>query len=463
MNSHHLLSLIVSVLVSLSFTACGKQKERSAPEIVENNTATAESLAFVERYYAARAAGKYASRNDIPLLISMRVGPATDPDVCTTGKLYGPFTVTDNLVEGSPTVQADQPTLSLANNGELAICTIITSPVNATLDFSLDSVHIDTEECTEPAASIGGIWRGDYSCSSACGDESGNITLVLLQDDHSASYTDDEASYEGSVCGNQFKFSGGSSTYEESGTFTLNSNGTASKTSQYQQIGGSCSGQCSDPLLQLISTTILDDDFDDGSRDGVWVASAVNTQNDVNSWTFSESESLLQVTDLAPETIYSQSGQSPWSQLILEHQMNALDDFIVEFTINWQADDNNAMQYLYVQMFEPGNGPRIAYAGFSDAWVGSSGQQISVIGSDVFSSGIGTLTNTGSASVKIVRISGNTRVLWNGSEIHQGMTTGNLGRVSLNFGHYPYDNNTGAASSFGTLSIDQIRITGIAN
>ena len=65
---------------------------------------------------------------------------------------------------------------------------------------------------------------------------------------------DDGAKYEGTVCGNTFKYSGGTDTYTESGTFILGSNGMASKTSEYASTIDSYRSSCSDPVLTRYTT-----------------------------------------------------------------------------------------------------------------------------------------------------------------------------------------------------------------
>jgi hypothetical protein len=63
--------------------------------------------------------------------------------------------------------------------------------------------------------------------------------------------TDYSASYEGTVSGNVFKFTGGGTDYRESGTFVLNNDGSASKASAFRHTDNSCSGTCSNPNLIL--------------------------------------------------------------------------------------------------------------------------------------------------------------------------------------------------------------------
>ena len=177
--------------------------------------------------------------------------------VCTTGIHYGPFEIftddTDSQVgDVQPaSITATAATVDIINAGSLVICMIVTPVIDATVD--LDSVSFDLDECTTPPADISGSWQGPYSCVGVC-PESGNVTLTITQDSSNmsrATYTDGTANYQGSVCGNKFSFTGGvPGNYDESGTFTLDGPGSATKTSTFRDISGFCSGTCTDALTK---------------------------------------------------------------------------------------------------------------------------------------------------------------------------------------------------------------------
>ena len=120
-----------------------------------------------------------------------------------------------------------------------------------------------------------------------------------MQDEYSDSYTACPDSYEGTVCGNTFKFSGGGPGFTESGTFTLNNDGTGSKTSNYQNTDNSCSGTCSDPVLIRQTPNVL---VDDDTLDQDWTLSADNTNNNECRWTYQEIGTSLVVSDVDPRT-----------------------------------------------------------------------------------------------------------------------------------------------------------------
>lgn len=179
--------------------------------------------------------------------------------VCTDGEVYGPFSITlaDTLAPMSvtpETASATQQTLDVINTGGYAVCIQIIPVVNAIVD--LDSIIVDTQNCSQAPANISGDWTGPYSCTGTC-QESGTVLLTISQDQDNpsiATYTDTSgASYEGRVCGSRFSYSGGEpDAYDESGTFVLNPDGSASKSSQYIDLDpGFCTGSCSDSLTRL--------------------------------------------------------------------------------------------------------------------------------------------------------------------------------------------------------------------
>ncbi len=185
--------------------------------------------------------------------MSVRIGSSTDPDVCQNGILYGPYTInlndSDEPVTVSPaTAEATPATVSIVNTGAFTVCLLITSPVDGT--FSASNVAVDREACLEEPANFHGYWIGTYSCDNTpCSDNvNEHISLSVTQDGSSATYTDFEADYEGTVCGNTFKFDGGNQFFSEYGSLVMNSDGTATKTSFWIAADKNCSGNCTDQL-----------------------------------------------------------------------------------------------------------------------------------------------------------------------------------------------------------------------
>ena len=185
------------------------------------------------------------------------VGSANEAStVCTDGIRHGPFDVTlDDY--GQPvsiepgSVKVDKGAMGIIYSSSTAIaCLVVNAPINATASVHTQSVAMDLTECNEEPAQMAGYWTGPYFCSDSCGGGfSSEITLQITQDGFSASYTDtEEASYNGTVCGNKFTFNGGGPGFTEEGVFTLLDNGTATKTSAWVSNDGFCQGECEDNL-----------------------------------------------------------------------------------------------------------------------------------------------------------------------------------------------------------------------
>jgi hypothetical protein len=178
--------------------------------------------------------------------------------VCTDGELIGPFTITLNELSQlvsvvPPTVEATQTTMDVINVGSYSICFEVTSPVDAVAD--LNRVEFEIAQCGEVPANMAGAWAGSYTCVSNCDGESGSVELTIVQEAgnlSAASYTDGEATYDGSICGNRFSYKGGGEGYKESGTFVMEPDGIhATKTSSYRSLDGNCWGDCIDGLMRL--------------------------------------------------------------------------------------------------------------------------------------------------------------------------------------------------------------------
>jgi len=174
---------------------------------------------------------------------------------CTNGERYGPFSVSvenNNQAKSiSPArATATRPTLSAVNSGSFSLCLEIVSPIAASLD--VDGVAIDASSCGQEPADISGVWSGTFSCTNhGTSNDGGDIVLTISQNGYSAQYTDSEASYKGTVCGNVFEYEGGVPfSYDESGSFVLNVNGSANKTSTWQSVYDDSGGTCEDTLIR---------------------------------------------------------------------------------------------------------------------------------------------------------------------------------------------------------------------
>ena len=136
-----------------------------------------------------------------------------------------------------------------------------------------------------------------------------------------------------------------------------------------------------------------------------------------------------------------------------------LGDFIAEFDISWDSDDDvAAMQNLHLALRSQEFGHLVS-AGYSDNLVAGKGKKYALIWANELNSPP-TLPNDSSATIKIARSGEITSVHWDGVEIHSGYTYGGMDQVYLTFAHYPYASGE-VTSLFGSLSVDRVRIVGV--
>lgn len=207
--------------------------------------------------------GKALFRNswkDIVRLLGGHGGTATirvgdDPTtVCSQGILYGPFEVshTTSAQVGPETVEADAPTLEIINAGMIAMCVTITPTIDVV--FGIDSVDVQVTQgvCDSPG-DFAGTWTGTYNCNNSCGDDfGGQITINVNQDGEVASYSDGEATFTGTVCGNHFRFERITAGEIERGTLTLDGPNEATKRSTWRSTSFPfCNGNCVDVLTRV--------------------------------------------------------------------------------------------------------------------------------------------------------------------------------------------------------------------
>jgi len=178
-----------------------------------------------------------------------------DPDPCGNGECWGNFRLDE---DGSGGVTADpteaaatENTLQVINGGGFDACVDVQTDQPGTLDVTHLTVSYSEQDpdCPDPV-DFNGEWTGTYWCDDTCWGKypPEPITLWVEQDGHDATYTDDGSGvYSGTVCGNVFTFTGAySDEIIESGQLVLNPDGTATKTSEYDD--DCCTGHCEDQL-----------------------------------------------------------------------------------------------------------------------------------------------------------------------------------------------------------------------
>lgn len=187
--------------------------------------------------------------------VTVFVSYPDDPDVCSSPNVFGPYTILGAigtaLTSNTQTAAPTDAVINISNLGSVEVCVVTTPPINAFL--TVTGVAVDLEDCAAPTVTIANTdWSGTYTCDNfGAGDEGGDVDLTITRNqDGSYHYTDGSAEYDGHLCGNKFKFSGGvASSYTESGTLVFSSNTAATKTSTWNSIPpGFSGGNCSDTL-----------------------------------------------------------------------------------------------------------------------------------------------------------------------------------------------------------------------
>lgn len=207
-------------------------------------------------------------------------------------------------------------------------------------------------------------------------------------------------------------------------------------------------------VLRAQADVVVYDHFDNGVLDPAWSISL----QDSTGWTYIESGTSLDVTDINPTVIYPDSNGT-WAKVVLSQDFTPLTDFRVDCDFSWDSENSNkAMQSIYMELYDI-YGNLLSQFGYVDAWVAHRGGSYASAGENNYSSDSDTLPYNGSASVDISRVGSNITVLWDGIEIVSGEADNPLSRVDVRFLYYAYD-GPGGHSFFGTESIDLVKIEG---
>jgi hypothetical protein len=188
-------------------------------------------------------------------MVTGYISYAGDPNVCSNGTPIGPYSITgmigSALSSGTTDIELTAPMIDIINVGSFEVCVVTIPPIDAYL--TVTDVAVDFEPCAAPTVEVLGHWSGTFSCTNF-----GEVDAVMepidlditLNSDGSYHYEDSEAAYNGHLCGNTFKFTGGDgSSYTESGTLVFSSSTAATKTSHWNSIPpGNSGGTCSDTL-----------------------------------------------------------------------------------------------------------------------------------------------------------------------------------------------------------------------
>ena len=185
-----------------------------------------------------------------------------DPDVCSSSYRFGPYSISGMIGEAlssdTSTIELTGPVVDVVNAGSFEMCVVTIPPIDAYLTVS--DVAVDFEPCADATVDVVGEWTGVYSCTNfgdGVPDEVAEpISLTITKNaDGSYHYEDGIAEYDGHLCGDKLKFTGGSADdYTESGTFVFSSSTSATKTSVWNSVPpGLSGGTCTDTLQKTSS------------------------------------------------------------------------------------------------------------------------------------------------------------------------------------------------------------------
>ena len=195
---------------------------------------------------------------------------------------------------------------------------------------------------------------------------------------------------------------------------------------------------------------IFNDHFINGSLDPTW---GVTFQN-ATGWNYAETGTVLTVTGISPAAPNTVN----WAAVNLSTYFTPLTNFNLGFGFSWDSKNtNNAMQYVGIELYDVSNN-LISKAGFSDDWVGSTGQNYSKVGGNSYYSGPNSLGLSGSAVIDINRTGSAIGINFNNSPLLSGTNANHLGGIKLVFGYYDF--NGYATSLFGSESVDYITLNG---
>ena len=188
--------------------------------------------------------------------ITAYISHAGDPNVCSSPYAFGPYSIMgavgEALSSDTTSVEPSQAAVDIVNAGSFEICVVTTPPITAYL--TVTGVEMDIEDCAPPTVEIIGTWSGTFSCDNFGIPDTPPGTPVsfdvTLNPDGSYHYNDGVADYDGDLCGDTYRFTGGATgDYTESGTMVISGN-SATKTSNWQDVTNPflLHGRCYDDL-----------------------------------------------------------------------------------------------------------------------------------------------------------------------------------------------------------------------
>ncbi len=198
-------------------------------------------------------------------------------------------------------------------------------------------------------------------------------------------------------------------------------------------------------IVACANNTLADsvfDHFDDGVLDPAWNITFEN----VSGWTYSESGTQLNVTDMT----LIDPGYSSATRVNISQPFTATGDFSIECAFSWDSDGlDSAMQVLGIELY---NGDeKVIRCEYYDPWVRHTGAKLAIIGTDIYNSGENTLPLAGNGIMEVNRVGNTVTAIWDGGVLLSANYTGPIDKVSIDFRMSTY-----AGGTFGSFSVDYI-------
>ncbi len=174
-----------------------------------------------------------------------------------------------------------------------------------------------------------------------------------------------------------------------------------------------------------------------------------------NDWTYTVSRSQLAVTDIKDRSV-----NKNLSTVTLSRSIAPLTDFDVNLAFSWSLGKGKkirrAVQTFSFNLYDTDNN-LISSVGYSDPRMDTTGNRfISIYNLSPFVEPAGS---SGKEKINLSRVGDTLTVTWDNWGTFSGSSTGNLGRIDMQFS-YSRLKNKGATSYFGTESVDMVKVAG---
>jgi len=206
-----------------------------------------------------------------------------------------------------------------------------------------------------------------------------------------------------------------------------------------------------------LGASVLSDDFDDGVLDEAW---AVTYDRNAVGWDYTESDSLLDVSNILTGSVGTAKADSSWAIVALTQSFDPITDFDLIWTFGWNCEGSiEAMQKVRLRLYSGDD--LVTNCSYNDPWIAHTGQQDVRIGAteDVFyQSGPDSGPDSGMSTLAIVRSDDVMTISWDGVDLLTGASTAPVDRVEISFWYWAVNLGYRPPSFFGSEAVNLIAI-----